>query len=752
MKIAYIATFPPRECGIGTFTKNLYNSISTGIENEFSADESFIIAINENDYNYAYPPEVKLVVTQDTLKDYIKAAEFINESGAQVCIVQHEFGIFGGNDGVYILSLIYHLKIPVLITFHTVLNKPSYNQKAIIEKIGDLVDKIVVMSHKAVGFLTDIYKIPKQKVALIEHGVPDIHFIQEDVKKELKLTDKRVILTFGLLGRSKGVEIVLKSLPDVVTSHPEVLYIVLGKTHPHVLKNSGEEYRDYLKEIVRDLKLENHVLFIDKFIDQQNLFKYLYACDIYISPYLNEAQITSGTLSYAVGAGAAVVSTPYWHATELLANGVGKLFNFKDSKALASLLLDILNNPSVLQGMKEKANSYGTNITWPKIGEKYLELSQSFTKRKKIRKNNLDLILRKRTPEFSLDHIHRITDDTGIIQHARFGTPYFKEGYCLDDNARALIMVIMAYRNMKDKKLLDLASIYLSYMLYMQNGDGKFRNFLTFNRNYIDEVGSEDAFGRSIWGLGYLLSHAPSDAFYQTGKMIFDKALPHFDQLNSIRGIANTIIGISYYIKDHPGDQSMLGRLVALANKLTEHFQRNKTDSWRWFESLLAYDNAILPLALLHATEILHDEQIEQVAFEAMEFLTELTFHEGYLSIIGNEKWHIKNRERSVFAQQPLDAMSMVLMYQQAFLLTGKKEYYDKMNMSFLWFLGENDLRMSLYDSETKGCCDGFESYGVNRNQGAESTLAFLISQLTIMETNKENKSLLALKASEKDV
>ncbi len=742
MKIAYIATYPPRECGIGTFTKNLYKSTSETKENDITAGESFIVAINDNGISYQYPPEVRLVIQQKTLPDYVRAAEYINQSGARVCVVQHEFGIFGGADGIYILPLLHRLRIPVIITLHTVLKKPSYNQKAIIEKMGLMADKIVVMSKKAIDFLTTIYQIPTKKIALIEHGVPDIHFDPLEVKKELDLTGSKVLLTFGLLGPGKGIEVVLQALPKVVSEHPEVLYVVLGKTHPHVLRDSGEEYRDYLTALVGELGIENHVLFVDKFIDQQSLFKYLYACDIYISPYLNEAQITSGTISYAVGVGAAVVSTPYWHATELLDKGRGRLFGFKDPHHLATLLLGLLNAPVEFNRMKEKAKAYGENITWPKTGQKYYEISISVSENADTKR-----ILEKKAyssddlPEFSIEHISRLTDRTGIIQHARFCIPNYKEGYCLDDNARALIMALMAQRISKDKKLPELVTIYLSYMLYMQNEDGNFRNFLTFNREFINEVGSEDAFGRSIWALGFLLNDPPNDALYQSASVMFQAASPHFEKLNSIRGIANTIIGISYYLRKHSEDQAMHRRFEKLAKVLVEHYRANRTDRWRWFESLLAYDNAILPLALLHAGEVLNDEKVRDVAFDTMNFLTGHTFKEGYLSIIGNEKWFCKDCERSIFAQQPVDAMTMVLMYQKAYRLTRNNDYYEKMILSFMWFLGENDLRMSLYDHQTKGCCDGFESYGINRNQGAESSISYLISHLVILETAKESIS-----------
>jgi len=528
-------------------------------------------------------------------------------------------------------------------------------------------------------------------------------------------------------------------LPEVVKKYPELIYIVLGKTHPNVLRHSGEEYRIFLMRLAKQLHLENHIIFLNEFIDEQDLFKYLYACDIYITPYQNEAQITSGTLSYAVGVGAAVLSTPYWHAAELLARGKGRLFRFNDSDNLAETLTELLDKPDLLNELKIRAGEYGKKITWPKTGEKYLALAE------RIANEDSPVIVRNESepdllilPPFSLAHINRLTDDTGIIQHAKFGIPNLKEGYCLDDNSRALLMVLMTYKQMKDIQALELSPIYLSYIHYMQNIDGTFRNFLSFSRNYLDDIGSEDSFGRTIWALGYLLGNAPNDAYYQTGKLVFFNAAPNFEKLKSIRGIANTMIGISYYLENNPNDDSMTERLRNLANLLIKHYHENQSDEWNWFESLLAYDNGILPLALLHSSQILNDDKITQTAIDSMNFLTEHTLRENYLSIIGNEKWYKKEGERSVFAQQPIDAMAMVLMFHQAFHVTKDKDYLNKLYTCFLWFLGENDLRMSLYDFETKGCCDGFESYGVNRNQGAESSLAYLISHLTVLQAYEE--------------
>ncbi len=739
MKLAFIATYPPRECGIGTFTNNLLDSVLQTTKAQKGKYEAFVVAVNDNNLSYDYPREVKLNIRQEHQQDYLKAAKYINLSGADICILQHEFGIYGGQNGVYILPLLHRLDIPLVVTLHTILKTPTYNEKAVLQEIEKMAQKIVVMSQKAIEFLVDIYDVPREKIEIIEHGVPDIKFSYGKSKEEFKLESKKVLLTFGFIGRNKGIETVIKALPDVVQKHPNVVYIILGKTHPNVLRHSGEEYRIFLMRLVKSLQLEKNVLFLNEFIDVQDLFKYLSATDIYITPYLNESQITSGTLSYAVGVGAAVISTPYWHAAELLAEGRGRLFDFGNTHQLSSTINELLDHPESLNQLKKNALEYGRNFTWPKTGEKYLALFNSILEKKfkpteKI-STELDFLI---LPPFLLVHINRLTDDTGIIQHAKYGIPNLKEGYCLDDNARALLMVLMAYRQMKDARALELSPIYLSYIHYMQNPDGTFRNFMSFNRNFLDEVGSEDSFGRTIWALGYLLGNAPNDAYFQAGSVVFFNAAPNFEKLLSIRSIANTMIGMCYYLKKNPSDDSMTERLRNMALKLITHYQENESPDWKWFESLLSYDNGILPLALLHAAGILNDDRVTEVALTTMDFLTSHTMKDDYLSIIGNEHWYKKDGERSVFAQQPIDAMAMVLMYHQAYQFTKEKEYLNKLYTSFLWFLGENDLRMSLYDFETKGCCDGLESYGVNRNQGAESSLAYLISHLTVLQAYEE--------------
>ena len=754
MKNAYIATYPPRRCGIGTFTEDLYNAMKGSKTESNKTDGSFIVAIDDAKESLHYPDEVKFVISEQMQEDYLKAAQYINMSGAECCILEHEYGIFGGQDGVYILPLIHQLDIPLVVTLHTVLQSPTYSQKEIMQNICHRANRIVVMSHKAIEMLIEIYGVDPDKIRYIEHGVPDLEFDQQAVKKEFKLENRKIILTFGFVGRNKGIENAINALPAVVEKHPEILYIVLGKTHPNVFKHAGEEYRMYLNQLIEDLGLKSNVLLLNEFASQEQLFKYLYASDIYITPYLNEAQITSGTLSYAVGVGSAVVSTPYWHATELLSDGRGVLFDFGNIEQLSEILIDLLDNPEKRMIIRSKAREHGKEITWPKIGVQYNKVVEHVVRENILIEKKEDIPFDiSLLPQFSMKHIMRLTDSTGIIQHAKFSTPNWKEGYCLCDNSRALFLALKAYKIKKQESALKLCSVYLSYIYYMQNDDGNFRNFLSFSRQYLDEVGSEDSFGRTIWAIGYLIDNPPNNSFSQIGREIFDKATPIFDQLQSIRSIANTMIGISLYLRSNMTDEVMIETLRKLSHKLINHYKANAHANWKWYESLLAYDNAILPLGMMHAADILNETEIREIAFESMEFLEKMTMSRGYLSIIGNEEWFKRSGERSFFAQQPVDAMGMVLMYRQAFNITNDKAYLRKLFKSFKWFFGDNDLRISLYNHDTNGCCDGLESYGVNQNQGAESTIAYLVSHLNVLKAHEDYyfKDYLLTKTEKKD-
>lgn len=737
MKIAYISTYPPRECGIATFNNNLLKAIAHDTKS-VSAD-SFVVAMTDSeDINtYEYPAEVQYTIRQENQKDYIRAADYINTNLTDVCILEHEFGIYGGESGVYVLPLIARLQVPLITILHTILKDPSYMQLTIIREIAKYSSKIVVMSHRAVDFLTTIYGISEDKIRLIEHGVPDLEpKVNNDVRNSLSFKGKKVLFTFGLISRNKGLETVIEALPKIVEKNPDVIYVILGTTHPGVVKNSGEEYRDSLKRLAKKLNVEKNLMFINKFVSEEELYDYLTAADMYITPYLNEAQITSGTLSYAVGAGAAVISTPYWHAQELLAENRGKLFDFKDADALATIVNDLFENNELLRQLKTNAYDYGLHLRWPNTGSVFINtLQEAITDAKLINETNKPIVDPEMMPAFSMAHIQRLTDDTGIVQHAKYGIPNLKEGYCVDDNARALLMVIMAWQQNKSKVALELLPVYLSYIQYMQCDDGNFRNFLSFRREYLDEVGTEDSFGRTIWALGYLINNAPNNSYKEFAKELFVKSIPHFSQLKHLRGLANTMIGLSSYLKAQPYDEYFIEELNKLAEPLKAAYRTHKGDDWHWFEEKLTYDNAILPLALLSHYETTQDQESLAIGLESMEYLTAKTLDKGYLNPVGNDGWLYRGEDMAIYDQQAIETMAMVLMYFKAYEITHDLKYISQMYLSYQWFLGENSLRLPLYDYETKGCGDGLQPYGVNRNQGAESTLAYWISHLTVLKS-----------------
>ncbi|MGM0531032.1 MAG: glycosyltransferase [Bacteroidota bacterium] len=740
MKIAYISTYPPRKCGIGTFNNNLVHAVSANLKDTSVEEEAIVVALDENTTEREYPKEVKHVIRSNHQKDYVQAARFINFSGADVCVLQHEFGIFGGDQGVYILPLINRLQIPLVVTFHTILKDPSYLQKAVVREIGATASKITVMSNLAVNFLRDIYSLPSGKIHLIEHGVPDFDgSIHNKLKEKYGFEDRKIIFTFGLLGRNKGIETTLHALPNVIEKHPEVLYIILGKTHPDVIKISGEEYRQYLKMLVKKYELQDHVFFYDQFVSEPELIEYLTMSDLYVTPYLTKEQITSGTLSYAVGAGSCVLSTPYWHAEELLDKDRGMLFEFKDHARLSGMLLDLLDHPEKLQKYRKKAFEYGKKLRWPRIGHQYLQLYRKLSKSVELpnisKDEAIDITV---MPTLKLDHVIRLTDYTGIVRQARYGIPQMKGGYSINDNARALLMAVKYYNQRKERGLLDYIPRYLSYIEYMQNRDGTFRNHLSFNRNFKDQCGTEDAFGRTIWALGYLIRHKPNDGFKQSGKKIFLKSVDQFDNLLSVRGIANTIIGTSLFLQEFQENETITQWLFQLTGRLKKSFYAHATEEWPWFENKMTYDNGILPLAMLYAYGIAEDEEVLRIAERSMDFLTTVSFRNNYFTPVGSRGWLSPGAEISDYNQQSTEAMGMILLYHQAFRLFKNRKYLERLFNCYLWYLGENQLNVPLYDHESGGCYQGLTFKGVNKNEGTESTLAYLIGHLTVLEAHEE--------------
>lgn len=740
-KFAYIGTYPPRQCGIGTFTRNKLVAMTAGNAGD-ELHEGVVIALNEDGQQYDYPPEVGFVIRQAEQDDYMEAATFINNCGADICILEHEYGIFGGEDGVYILSLLQRLRIPLIAVLHTIVREPSYQQKKILQQITGLAVKVVVMTQKAVELLTANYPLRKEKVVIIEHGVPDMQFDQTTCKEELGFAGKKLMLTFGLISRNKGIETVIRALPPVVTKHPDLFYVVLGKTHPAVARHSGEEYREELTSLAEQLQLDEHILFLDEFVDEEKLVKFLCATDFYCTPYLNEAQITSGTLAYAAGSGSVVLSTAYWHAAELATKGLVRLFDFGNAEELSELLMDLLDHPEKMNSLKEKARSYGCQTVWSAIGKKYIQLADEILQELVpglVKRAALDSPL---LPVFSLDHVKRLTDHLGIIQHAKYTVPDWKEGYCLDDNARALLMTVMARKDKRSTDISMLMNVYLGYIHYMQKDTGDFYNFLGFDRQLKNTVCSEDAFGRTIWALGYMLGNPSGDTYDELAKEIFLRAIPHFNEIRSPRAMANIMIGISYYLRHSPADHQMRIRLRNYATALVNLYEAHSSPGWKWFEPYVTYDNGLLPLSLLHAAVVLKDERFKEIALESTGFLADITLDKGYFSPVGNTQWYVKDGCRSAYGQQPVDAMAMVLLFRKAYHVTGQEKYLQQMMTSFRWFLGRNELLTSLYDPESKGCADGLEKHGINRNQGAESTLAYLIARLAVAQVAEKRQPL----------
>ncbi len=732
MKLICLGNYPPRKCGIATFTENIVNAIKDAATKQQLDLAIEVIAMNDQGKQYEYPDIVTKSINCFDKQGYNDAASYINKSGASALLLQHEYGIFGGDSGLMLLGLLRKLQIPVITTFHTVLQKPSFHQKEVLIKIAQYSNRIIIMNPIAIGFLTKVYNVPKYKIQVIEHGVPDFGQLIDNtgiIPSEWK--NRKVMLTFGLIGRSKGIETVIRAMPDISKKHPEILYVILGKTHPHIIAHAGEEYRTFLHNLANKLNVQKNIIFINEYVEESTLMQYLKRADIYVTPYLNKAQITSGTLAYAVSGGAAVVSTPYWHAQTILADGRGKLFNFSDDKGLAKVVNELLDNPLEMILIRRKAYNYGTQIIWPKIGLAYYNVfAEILHSRFPVIPTSVFDDFEFSFPKFKIQHINVLTNKTGIIQHAIGSVADYNTGYCTDDNTRALILSIRAYHRFKDKKYLELIHRYLSFVMYMQNEDGTFRNYLSYESHVEKEQRSDDAFGRAVWALGYTIRRAPNDSLLHTARELFYKAVTNLDQLVYARGYANCIFGLYHYIKRHPDQDNFVEMLITLSNQLCDNFTKHSHDDWIWFEPELTYDNGLLPASLYLAYHITDISLYYEIAEKTRHFLEKHSFVNNYLTVIGNRRWILPKIDTVEFDQQPVDAMAMVVMYYCAHKVNTKKEILDKLKLSFMWYFGKNEINLPLYDNQTNGCNDGLEILSINRNQGAESAITYLYSWL----------------------
>ena len=727
--VAFVGTYPPRRCGIATFTRDL----AAGMSAASARIRPLAVAVTDEGGEYEYPDEVEYEIRQGTKGDYARAAELINYKDVRWLSLQHEYGIFGGDDGAYILDLLSALRVPALVTLHTVLDQPSESQRKIVQRIAKSAP-LVVMSRVAADLLARRYDVPGARVQVVPHGIPDMPPRDQDVLKAgFGIVGHRMLLTFGLLGPNKGIETVIRALPAAIAACPDLVYFVVGATHPAVLRQYGEAYRTTLEREAERLGVRDHVVFRDQYVTTDELCRYLQAADIFVSPYLNEAQVTSGALSYAMGAGAAVISTPYWHARELLAEGRGRVFPFGDSASLAREIVALVQDPAELRALRERGYEYTRGFTWPRIGAAYVELGAAlpanagrrFHKREQPRASSL--------PELRLDHVLRLTDDTGIVQHATFSVPARASGYCVDDNARALIVALHADRLTGSREAKRLVSTYLAFLHAAQTEDGTFRNLMRYDRSYGDEPASDDCTGRALWALGTATQLARDDGHRRLSRQMFERGLERARELGP-RGTALTMFGIVSFLAAHPEVAPAVELLRRLADRLCSLYRAHATDGWRWFEPTLTYDNALIPLALWRAYAITKDPASRTVAQETLAFLEETSFPDDRLALVGNAGWHRRGGRRAAADEQPVDATAFVLAFRGAYIVTGDHRYLRRMRESFAWFLGANRLGISVYDPATAGCRDGLGETAPNLNQGAESTVSFLLSLFEMLE------------------
>jgi glycosyltransferase involved in cell wall biosynthesis len=732
-KIAFVGDYLPRKCGIATFTSDLLTSVAAA----HPQSQCLAVAVTDIKGGYEYPEVVRFEIEEQDLPAYLRAADFLNISNVDIVCLQHEFGIFGGPAGGHILALLRELRMPIITTLHTVLREPKLEQRRVMQELISLSTRLVVMVERGRQMLQEIYQAPPSKIDLIPHGIPDVGFVDPAYfKDQFGVEGKVVLLTFGLLSPNKGIEYVLNALPEILVEFPEVVYIILGATHPNELRENGEAYRLSLEILAKKNKLEKSVIFYNRFVDLENLKEFIGAADLYITPYLTEAQITSGTLAYTFGAGKAVVSTPYWHATELLAGDQGVLVPFANAAAIARAVIALLRDDTRRHAMRKNAYRLGRDMVWSNVAQMYMhsfELSRTEAaerSRKSLATKMLDQKPRE-LPELKLNHLSRMTDSTGIFQHAIFSVPNFSEGYCTDDNARAFILgVLLSELGVDPEQVRTLATTYAAFLYHAFDFKTKrFHNHMSFDRRWLDEQGSEDCQARALWALGVGVGCSPYRSFQIMAGQLFTLGLPALTEFTSPRAWAFGIIGINEYLRRLRGDSLVNQTRETLTARLMELFEQNARPGWRWFEDSLSYDNAKLPHALVLSGRVTGQPAMVERGLEALRWLTELQISEqGHFRSIGTNGFYHRGGLRADFDQQPIEAQAMASACLEAYRATSDVWWYEQAQCAFDWFLGRNDLGLELYSPKTGGCRDGLHVDRVNRNQGAESTLAFLLS------------------------
>jgi len=726
--LALIGNFLPRKCGIATYTTDTY----TALKQRYPDLRVDVYAMDDHVGRYDYPEAVTGSIPQHERSAYLDTARAIEASGAQALWVQHEYGIYGGAAGEHLIALLDRLTIPVIATLHTVLENPNPDERRVMEALLRRSAKIIVMAEKGREILKRVHAADDRKIAMIPHGVPDRPFADpEDFKPRFGWQGREVILTFGLLAPSKGIETMIEAMPAIAEARPDALYVILGATHPNLVAHEGEAYRDRLKALAADLGVAGHVAFVDGFVEQDELLDYLQAADVYATPYPNPAQITSGTLSYAVAVGKPVVSTPYIHATEILADDHGVLVDFGDVAAFAREIARLLADKDARMELACRAYERGRTMLWPRLAETAMAALTGIVAAKPRRFARPAKELSPLKPDIAA--VERMSDATGMLQHSIYSVPDRRHGYCIDDNARALIL--MSKIDEIDETLRDKwTSVYAAFVQYAWNQDlRRFRNFMNFDRTWCEDVGSEDSNGRALWSLGVTARDARAQKHRDWASALFDATAAIALDLGSPRARAFAMLGAAAMLDAHPGHPLSREILTRFGEELITLLEGNRRPEWSWFEIVLAYDNARLPEALLRAGVALGRSEFTSVGLETLEWITQQqTSPEGRFRAVGTESFGRAYAPPMQFDQQPLEAQATVEACLAAYEATGEQRWVEEATRAYRWYLGANDLELPLASAQDGGCFDGLMPHGLNRNQGAESILALQLANCAI--------------------
>jgi glycosyltransferase involved in cell wall biosynthesis len=696
---------------------------------------------------YGYPASVAFQVRDDTIEDYVRAADFLNAGRCDVVCLQHEFGIFGGEAGAHILELLSRLTMPSVTTLHTVLAKPTEVQRAVMERIIESSSKIVVMANKGRELLHSVYHVPDDKIEVIAHGIPDFPFVEPDAAKaKLGFSGRSVILTFGLLSPSKGIEVVIDAMPSILKRRRDAVYVVLGATHPNLVRDQGEAYRESLMTRARELGVENNVIFLNQFVDQATLLEFISMCDVYVTPYLNEAQMTSGTLAYSFGLGKPVVSTPYWHARELLADGRGVLVSFGDAAGIGNEIAQLLTDKPRRQAMREQAYAASRSMTWERTAQRYMTAFENARQGhwlKVIARGKRDPVApnASATPAMQTGHFLAMCDDTGLFQHAVHSVPDRSHGYCVDDNARALLLAC-ALNEPGERPLPDvLTARFAAFVQHAWNpAIGRFRNFMGFNRTWLEDKGSEDSHGRTLWALGECALKDASPSRRRWAAALFAQALPTVKTFGSPRASAFTLLGLDAYCAVDPNDRFAREIRRALADRLMSILASVETPDWKWFEEGLAYDNARLPQALMVTGIATQTLGYVDAGLRTLRWLmTQQTASTGHFRPVGTASFNELRKPPRAFDQQPVEATATIAACLTAWRADGDAEWKSIAANVFAWFLGSNDLAVALVDPESGSCRDGLHPDRANENRGGESVVCYLLGLAEIRQLARVN-------------